>query len=236
MKKWRILKLFVICIIPAYFIIILFPQFLFSGKYQYKNFTVYYHSGKTSELYLRAILDRSDSLLQATNLVGEKFNQNIYLCNSFGEYAFFAPLSSKAFGCNYPFIQNIFLSKSDVNTDNCERNAGEYNKRSLSGVIAHETTHTLLENKLGIIKYKLLPSWKNEGYCDFIAKESSYKQDGITEICNGINPASPSFFYFKARFYTAYLLVDEHIGLDEFLSKKFDVEELDNKLRIKYCH
>jgi hypothetical protein len=146
-------------------------------------------------------------------------------------------MSRKAFGVNYAISQNIFISKSSISQNYTLRNGKENNKRTLSGVIAHETVHSLLENKLGLLKYKFLPSWKNEGYCDFIANESSFNnQKGINEICNdNENTNIPSFKYFKYRMITEYLFEQRKVTLEKFLDADFDLENINNNLKKKYC-
>ena len=73
------------------------------------------------------------------------------------------------------FLQIIFfLSKSNVSDNKIDRNGTENNRRTLSGTIAHEVTHSLVKNRIGLLKYMQLDTWKNEGYADYIAKESSF--------------------------------------------------------------
>ena len=146
-------------------------------------------------------------------------------------------MSRKAFAVNYPISQNIFISKSSISQNYTLRNGKENNKRTLSSVIAHETVHSLLENKLGLLKCKLLPSWKNEGYSDFIANESSFnKQKGVKEICNdNENTDIPSFKYFKYRMITEYLFEERKVTLEKFLDEDFDLENINNNLKKKYC-
>ena len=146
-------------------------------------------------------------------------------------------MSRKAFAINYPISQNIFISKSSISQNYTLRNGKENNKRTLSGVIAHETVHSLLENKLGLLKYKLLPSWKNEGYCDFIANESSFnKQKGVKEICNDTeNKDITSFKYFKYRMITEYLFEERKVTLEKFFDEDFDLKNINNNLKKKYC-
>ena len=150
---------------------------------------------------------------------------------------FFAPMSRKAYGINNPISQNIFLTKSSISGNYILRNGDENNKYSLSGVIVHETVHSLLRNELGLLKYKLLPSWKNEGYCDFIANESSFdEKKGLTDICNDeVNSESASFKYFKFRKITQYLFEDRKVSLNKYLDEDFDLENINNNLKEKYC-
>jgi hypothetical protein len=80
-----------------------------------------------------------------------------------------------------------------------------------------------LENHLGLVKYKLLPLWKNEGYCGFIANESSFnKQKGLQDFCNNKdNSEIPSFKYFNYRIITEYLFEERKITLEKFLNDDF---------------
>lgn len=224
-------------LILSYFLLICFPHLLFANKLNYKNFSVYYHSNDINKEELKLVLDKSENLLKKTELFKKGISQDIFICNGYSEFTFFALLSRKAFAVNYPISQNIFITKSSISQNYIIRNGKENNKRTLSGVIAHETVHSLLENKLGLLKYKLLPSWKNEGYCDFIANESSFnKQKGVKEICNDTkNTDSPSFKYFKYRMITEYLFEERKVTLEKFLDEDFDLENLNQILKKKYC-
>jgi hypothetical protein len=221
----------------TYVLIIIFPSFLFANNLEYKNFNVHYHSNEINLEQLKSVLDESEKLLNKTELFKAGINQDIFICNSFNEFTFFALFSRKAFAVNYPVIQNIFLSKSSISENSILRNGKENNKRTLSGVIAHETTHSLLENKLGILEYKLLPSWKNEGYCDFVANESSFnKQKGIKDICKDKeNSDIPSFKYFKYRIITEYLFIERKNSLEKFLNDDFELDEINQSVKKKYC-
>jgi hypothetical protein len=221
----------------SYFLVLVFPSFLFANKLEYKSFSVHYHSKDINTEELKIVLDKSESLLYNTELFKKVISQDIFICNGYSEFTFFALISRKAFAVNYPIFQNIFISKSSVSQNYILRNGNENNKRTLSGVIAHETVHSLLENKLGLLKYKLLPSWKNEGYCDFIANESSFnEQKGLTNICNDeVNSESASFKYFKYRKITQYLFEDRKVSLNKFLDEDFDLDKIYNDLKKKHC-
>jgi hypothetical protein len=97
-------------------------------------------------------------------------------------------------------------------------------------------THTLIENKIGFLKNRQLDAWKKEGYCDFIAKESSFDfTTGIQSLCANQNTSSPSFQYFKYRLYIDYLIKDRYLSFNEIVNDKFNLAELDTALKKKYC-
>ena len=118
-----------------------FPHLLFANKLDYKNFSVYYHSNDINTEELKLVLDKSENLLKKSELFKKGTSQDIFICNGYSEFTFFALLSRKAFAVNYPISQNIFISKSSISQNYILRNGKENNKRTLSGVIAHETVH-----------------------------------------------------------------------------------------------
>ena len=60
----------------------------------------------------------------------------------------------------------------------------------------HEVAHSLIENHLGILKNKMLPVWKAEGYCEFIAHESSIDETtGLEMFKKEQDDGSKSFKY-----------------------------------------
>ena len=223
-------------IILIYILILLFPQFLFAKKIDYKSFTVYYHAQKINIDSLKAILDDSEKLLKNSELYDASSKQKIFLCNSFGEFTFWAPFSRKSFALNYMITQNIFISKASIAENKAFRNGKENNTRTLSSIIAHETTHSLLEDRLGTRKYLSLPTWKNEGYCDFIADESSFNlQEGKKLICKEQDIESLSFQYFIYRMITTNLFENQKMSLDVFLREEMDYTELKKNLKTLYC-
>ena len=224
----KILNYVLAGLVILYTAILLFPQMLFSNKFDHSNFTVYYHAATIDSSQISSILDKSSALLSTSELYNPKKEQKIFLCNSFGEFTFFALRSRNAFAVNYPLAQNIFLSKSSILENTIIRNGPENNVRTMSGIIAHETMHSALEDELGLLKYKLLPTWKNEGYADYVAKESSFDEKlGFNQFCeNNGKMDNPSYAYFKYKVYVKYLLDKENIEVGTLLKQDFDLDSL----------
>ena len=61
--------------------------------------------------------------------------------------------------------------------------------RSLSYFIAHEIAHTMVADQVGSFAYVRLPDWKNEGYCDYVAKGGAFSFDDAPAIQSSIQPA-----------------------------------------------
>lgn len=236
MKKSRkIIFISLAALISVYFLLLIFPEIFFKHKLEYKSFVLHAHSKPDENIF--HVLDTAESLLSHSELYKKQTGKyHLFFCNNFFEYAFFAPTESHAFASNQLFTNNIFFSKSDISKNSIERNGQENNSRTLSGTIAHEVTHCLIKTDLGFIKYLLLDTWKNEGYADFIAKESSFKFIvGMYFICNSQTPSSPSFQYFKYRLYVDYLIKSKKMSFNQIANGKFNLKDLDKQIQKKYC-
>jgi hypothetical protein len=132
-----------------------------------------------------------------------------------------------------PLIGNVMVNKIDIADDTVFRNAETDNQRSLSGVIAHEVTHTLIENKFGWANSLNTPGWKKEGYCEYIAGETTIAfAEGARRWKE--NPDDDSkYLYFKYHQMVRYLLDDEKISVEELFNRNFDEKNLSEKVFAK---
>lgn len=233
-KKTKIKILFKIierCIAFLFFIYVLnwiFPYFFFSHKIEYKNYKVYSTSNINKNI--SNILNRVDILLSASELYTTNIEHRIFICNNLNVYTFFAPMARNAFGCNYRVFGNIFVANCRIEKDIAFSNRKINNKRNLSGVIAHEATHSLINNYMGWIKNKMLPKWKEEGYCEFIAQESSIDdKNGIELFKNGQTDNSKAFKYFEYRTIMNYLINERKLSFDDVINQNFNF----NKIKVE---
>lgn len=236
MKQTRkFISLSLTFLLTIYLALLFFPQVIFANKLDYKSFTIYSHFKLDKNIF--TILDSAENLISKSELYTDKSaKKRIFICNSFFEYSFLAPTQRHAFACTNPLTNNILLSKCNILLNKIERNGDDNNIRTLSGTIVHEVTHILIENKIGLLKNMQLDTWKKEGYCDFVAKESSFDfTAGMQLLCTNQNTSSPSFQYFKYRLYIDYLIKDRHLSFSEILNDKFDLSKLDTALKKKYC-
>ncbi|MGB1219676.1 MAG: hypothetical protein ACPG4W_07840, partial [Flavobacteriales bacterium] len=226
--KKHILHKLIIAVVSVYVLSLMFPQIWFSNQFKYKNFSVYYHDNELNINELKSILDTSSQLIEQSAYYKPEHQQKLFFCSGFTEFSFFALGSRKAFAVNYPISQRIFLSKTSIHNNQSFRNGEQQNRRSLSGVIAHETTHSMLENHFGFLAYKLLPTWKNEGYCDYIAQDSSFDEmEGLKAICDNKEPKdNHSFNYLKFRLLTKYCFEHLKLNTNNFFASDIDKESL----------
>ena len=155
-------------------IIILNPILTYANKTIQNNFTVFHN--KTLDPTLLTKLDQATDLLKAS----EFYNPNLHfeVClNEGSKYPkLIKTLRGQAFA--WGFYDKVVLQ----GTANFKGNYVELNgyKWNLNQLLAHEMTHCLQFNKLGLWKSKPfanIPNWKWEGYAEYISRQNTDEKD-----------------------------------------------------------
>ena len=122
-----------------------------------------------------------------------------------------------------PLTDNVFVADADFLHDAARSSAPVYNTRTLSTVIAHEITHGLIRHRLGCWRGIVLPSWIAEGYCDYVARESSFPDaKGRQLMVAGGSDPSASFRYYKDRQMMRYLTETRGLSFDQIIARADD--------------
>jgi hypothetical protein len=223
-KLYRICRYSLMTILAAYFLTICFPQYLFAHNRAYKHFKVY--SREPLDENIQKVLDDAETRLSKSPIYDGEISRRVFLTNSYGFYAFLSNKAFRSFANSIPAIDNILINRSDSTSDLVYANRAERNKRSLSGVIAHEVTHLFIRKRVGIVRGVTMPAWKNEGYCEYVAGDSSLTfQEGVKLWKE--NPSDDSKYkYFKYQLMVKYLLEEERLTIDEVFQRTFDEREL----------
>ncbi len=166
------------------------PQILFAHSLSHENYT--FHSDQPLGEETRAILHRADRLLQQSDLFNRDDHHHLFLCNSPGWFRAFHIRSGRwLYAISHP-TGNIFIANGDPAADLGWKTAGTNIVRSLSGLIAHEVTHNLVRNHLGLFDQVRLPGWKNEGYAEFISihGQTEYELALVKDLPKSVRPNS----------------------------------------------
>jgi len=208
----------------AYILLLSFPQVLFAHSTRHGTFTVY--ARKPLDAGLEAVLEKADEKLRASPLYDGSAERRVYLTDSFGMYALLSHKAYASFANSVPFIDNIIVNRSDLSADRVYIPRSWSNERSLSGVIAHETTHLFIRSRYGTLQASLMPAWKNEGYCEYIAGDSTITLDeGIKRWRE--NPADDTRYRSaKYNLMVKHLIEDENMSLDDMFTKPLDEKEV----------
>lgn len=204
----------------GYLVLLAFPQALFGYSAEHGKFRVYAREPLGNEIV--PVLDTAEARLQRSAIYDPEVRREIYLTGSHIMYAFLSHKAYNSFANSVPYLNNIFINKTDIAADRVIMNRAFSNTRSLSGVIAHETAHLFIRKRYGTIAATLMPTWKNEGYCEYIAGDTTITlEEGVRRWRE--NPKDDTNYRFiKYQLMVRHLLEREGVSTDDLFTKSFD--------------
>lgn len=208
----------------AYLLLLSFPQALFAHSIEHGEFRIYSREPLGPEI--AQILDAAEAKLKTSPIYDSDVRRDIYLTNGFGMYAFLSHKAYNSFANSVPFVDNVFINKTDVPADRVLLNRAFSNHRSLSGVIAHETAHLFIRKRYGAISATLMPTWKVEGYCEYIAGDSTITLDEGIRRWRENQSDDTNYRYIKYHLMVRHLLEKEKIKVDDLFTGSFDEREV----------
>jgi hypothetical protein len=146
------------------------PQLL-AFPYKQRIGTVTVYAERPIDPRIDSELARAEGLLRASPIYTGPLGRSLFLTNGGWRWRLLVIQSPGAFAFRRPFSAAIVINRSDVAADRVTNGRAIGGTRTLSGVIAHETTHIMIANHLGEIRSALLPTWQQEGYADHVARE-----------------------------------------------------------------
>lgn len=208
----------------GYLLLLNFPQPLFAHSIAHNGFRVYSREPIRPEL--SSVLEKAEARLRRSTIYDAESPRHVYMTDSFGMYALLSHKAYRSFANSVPFIENIIVNNSDVPGDRVFIDRAFSNSRSLSGVIAHEVTHLFIQRKYGTLKSMTLPTWKKEGYCEYIAGDTTIPiEEGIRRWRD--DPTDDSTYrYIKYQLMVEHLLEKEQISVDQLFNEAFDEREV----------
>jgi hypothetical protein len=223
-RRIKIAAALIVLTTLSYVAALAFPEPFFRYHLDYGRFSIY--STRPIDPAIRPLLDRANALLSRSEIENRAIRQRIFLCNSPAMFARFSPNMRLATARDYVF-GNAFIAQCDIRANLAWNSAAAWSDaqcaygrtRTLSGTIAHETTHTLAARHRGWLRslVAMPPRWKEEGYADYVAQESPIDMDVATEhlVSGNINMCMQ---YFDDRMMVTYMLVGKHLTYDQLIA------------------
>ena len=207
----------------------LFPQLLFAHSITAEGITLYSRTPLPAEA--SECGKRAAALVRQSELAVPGRSERVFVCNSPWLFQFFKPRAG-GFAYSVPLTDNVFIADGDLIHDVARWSAPNYNTRSLSSVMAHEITHGLIRRRLGLLRGILLLDWLDEGYADYVARESSFPEvEGLRRMVSGERHNSPAYRYFEYCQMVRYLLEVKQLSFAEAVTKAGDAAAVEQEVR-----
>ena len=230
-RIYKIARYFLFTAAAVFVLLLVYPQMLFAHEVRYKNFTVY--SRQPLDQHIYTVLDKVDAQLSASQINDPTVEPKIFLTNSQRLYSLLSLyIGWNSFGKGYPLLptNNVFINEADVSRDLVFRKAETGSQRSLSGVISHEITHLHIRRKFGYFRNVMMPSWKKEGYAEYVAGGSTLDYDSGVKLWKANPSDGTGYQYFKYYLTVKYLLETDKISVEDLFNRNLDQTQLEQKV------
>ena len=219
-RIYKLSSLVVTLLAVGYLLLLIFPKPLFAHSSRYESYRVYSREPLPAEL--DTVIAAAERRLRASPLYDGSIQRDVFLTGSHGMYALLSHKAYNSFANSIPFIENIIINKADLTADRVFLNRERNNSRSLSGVIAHEVTHIFIQRRYGVTTSLTIPVWKKEGYCEYIAGDSTITLDEGIRLWRENPSDDTGYRYIKFHLMVRHLLEKERISVDELFTRSLD--------------
>ncbi|MEG3083191.1 hypothetical protein U1707_06025 [Sphingomonas sp. PB2P12] len=173
------------------------PQLL-AFPYKQRIGTVTVYAERPIDPRIGSELTRAEGLLRSSPIYTGPIARSLFLTDGGWRWRLLAVQSPGAFAFRRPFSSAIVFNHSDTAADRVTNARPIGGTRTLSGVIAHETTHIMIADHLGEVRSEMLPTWQQEGYADHVAGESSLTDVEAARL-RRTDPSAAPLAYYDAR-------------------------------------
>lgn len=170
-KKWTLrLAVTGLFIAGLLLVIILNPILTYANKTIHNNYTIFHNKPIAKILTIK--IDKATELLKASEFYNSKLQLDICLNDGSKYPKIMQTIRGKAFAWGF-YDKVVLQGTSNFNDNYIELNGYKWN---LTQLLAHEMTHCLQFEKLGLWKSNPLaniPNWKWEGYAEYVSRQNT---------------------------------------------------------------
>jgi len=149
---------------------------------------------------IQPILAEAQRRLASSPLAAGRPDWNVYLTTGGWRWRWLALNAANSFAVTRSLTNNTILNQSDLATGRVRAPRAIGNSRLLASDIAHETTHGLLYRHFGLWRTFAAPKWVVEGYCDYVAGESTLGAAEVAALeARGIEHSAIDNYYARLR-------------------------------------
>ena len=106
--------------------------------------------------------------------------------------------SHDTFAITRPLTRAVVVNTTNPVTGLVRNDPNSDTGREIGGILAHEYCHGMIRRRFGVVATIRFPRWKVEGYCDYVAGESTLSAADAERLeAAGID--HPALLYYRGR-------------------------------------
>ncbi len=212
----------VIALAAAYVALLVFPSPLFAHARTGRFLTV--HADAPIPASADAVIADAEARVERSALFVPGASHDVYVCQSSWRWRL---VSNRAFGSGAfamaPIGRSVFTRPAHFDRDRLVGPSGHETpgERTLAYFLAHEITHTLTADRMGLAFFEL-PAWVREGYADYVGRGPAFDYEGTRALLlagdRTLDPAA-SGLYLRYVLLVAHLLDREGWPVEALLAR-----------------
>jgi hypothetical protein len=124
-----------------------------------------------------AVVSLAVSRIRRSPLFDATRSYPVYVCNTRWRWNYFSGFNGRGRAFQTPLGRAVFTRRAHWDSNQLAGPDGRDGPRSLDVYIAHEVTHMMVADHLGIVAARRLPAWLREGYAEYVARRDSFDYD-----------------------------------------------------------
>lgn len=187
-------------------------------KAQFGDNTVYSEQPIAPDMAV--VIAKADALVRRSAIYDpDGYATDIFLSNGGWRWKLATIGASSNLAISRPINNAIIVNSPNAEMDGAPDYVRADRRRSLSSLIAHERTHGLISSHFGLVKAVLLPTVKVEGYCDYVAQESTLSDAAYAEK-KRTGARHRAMLYYEGRKLAEDALDHRKLSVDDFFAGK----------------
>lgn len=147
---------------------------------------------------LQQVLADANARVAASPLASGSEGRDIFLTDGGWRWLWLANTAHDSFALTRPYNRALIVNQTDLGTATVTSAGLDSRTRALAAIIAHEKCHGMERRHFGPTIDFTKPQWLREGYCDYVAGESTLSDAEAAQLQAQHRP-HPSLPYYLGR-------------------------------------
>jgi len=215
-----------------YVVTLLLPQLFFSWARDGASILV--RSDAPIPDSAAAVIAGAEARIRQSPLFDPTRRYPVYVCNSRWRWNYFSGFNDQSRAFATAMGRVVFTRPARWGPNRLVGPDGSDGPRSLDVYIAHEVTHLMVLEHLGVMANRRLPAWLREGYAEYVARRDTFDYDSSRKRLIAGDEAfmtRRSDPYLKYVLLIAHLLEREGLDVSTLLNHPPDADEVEARVR-----
>jgi hypothetical protein len=155
-----------------YFATLMRPQMFFSWARD--SASIHVRSDEPVPEGARGVIALAESRIRHSPLFDPTRTYPVFVCNARWRWNYFSGFNGRSRGFHTQLGRAVFIRPARWETNQLAGPDGRDGPRSLDVYIAHEVTHMMVADRIGLIEARRLPAWLREGYAEYVARRDTF--------------------------------------------------------------